>query len=1110
MKKIFFILFYLFVLGMPDSGRKLHAQGNPQEKRISISISDVPFYEAVSQIEHQSGYLFLYKSGDVDKDRRVSLQFRESRLSDIMKALLQGTGLEWTLSGRHITLAKAPPVPQSFPVTVAGTITDSSGEPIPGTSVTVKGKHTGVISDPNGKFSIPARSNDILEFNFLGYTAQSLPVQGRTTIDVRLEEDTRALDEVVVIGYGTATKGSLTGAVSVIKSEELTTAPLASTTNALSGRLPGLITKQTSGLPGSDGASLSIRGFDAPLVIVDGVEGSFNNIDANEIESISVLKDASAAVYGARAGNGVILVTTKRGNIGKPTITLNSTLTFQGTTNLMKMASAGQYAEMVRESHIQAGQPEGTSRFSTADIEKYYAGTDPDYPSTDWFDYLIRDWAPQNQHNLSLRGGSDAIKYYGFFGFLDQQSMIKQGGGYYQRYNIRSNIDARILPNLHMTIDFSTILDKRRFPWRSDEGNDSVWQDIWNTEPIYPAELPDRTKVPYANGGGTGGAHISSNRNLSGTRDSDNQTSRIQASLRWDINQVPGLSAKYTFTLEKWYTDYKYFQNLPDTYTYNHASDTYTKLAKGIETKLDQRADKGQNWQSLISLDYVTTIAQNHNVSAQLLYELYDQSNSWISAGRSDFDSSIIPYLFAGGLKNQLANGSAAEMGRASLIGRVNYNYKQKYLLEATFRYDGSAKFAKEHRWGFFPSVSAAWRISEEPFLKDNVALIDNLKLRLGFSQTGNDAVANFNYLAGYNFGNIYNIGGTAKPGLTPTGIANPLLSWEEMTIYNAGIDFGLFRNRLIGEIDMFYRLREGIPGNRSTSLPDTFGATLPVENLNSITTRGFELMLGYQGQIREFRYKVTGNISWARSKWKDYDEPDYDDPDDIRINKKSGKWTDLDYGYKSGGLFTSAEQVEQLPYYYMEGTPNPSFLHEGDVILRNMNDDNILNWRDQQVIGRGNMPNWTGGINFDLHYKGFDFSMLWQGAFGFSHRVVLRRGLAFPEVMYKERWTYENNNPNAIVPRLGGSSTNDWASDYSMIDGDYLRLKTLSLGYTLPGKWLQWAKFGSVRVYVAGTNLVTFSKLMKYKIDPEANSGTGGYYYPQMRTVTFGLNISL
>ena len=318
----------------------------------------------------------------------------------------------------------------------------------------------------------------MLQVTYLGYIPQQVEIGSRTRIDITLEEESTELQEMVVIGYGTAKRESLTGAVATVRSEDLTVAPVASTTNALAGRLPGLITKQQSGLPGADAATLSIRGFDPPLVIVDGVEGDFNNIDANEIESISVLKDASAAVYGARAGNGVILVTTKRGKEGKPTITLNSTVTFQNPTNLMRMTSAGQYTELVREAHIQSGQPAETARFSEEQIQKYYAGTDPDYPSTDWVDYLMRKMTPQHQHNLSLQGGTEQIKYYGFFGYLDQESMIRRGGGNYQRYNIRSNIDAKILKNLSMSVDFSTIIENRRFPWRDDQGENSVWNVI--------------------------------------------------------------------------------------------------------------------------------------------------------------------------------------------------------------------------------------------------------------------------------------------------------------------------------------------------------------------------------------------------------------------------------------------------------------------------------------------------------------------------------------------------------------------------------------------------------------------------------------------------------
>ena len=335
------------------------------------------------------------------------------------------------------------------------------------------------------------------------------------------------------------------------------------------------------------------------------------------------------------------------------------------------------------------------------------------------------------------------------------------------------------------------------------------------------------------------------------------------------------------------------------------------------------------------------------------------------------------------------------------------------------------------------------------------------------------------------------------------------MLSWEQMKIWNVGLDFGLFHNRLYGEADVFYRVRDGIPGSRAVSLPDTFGATLPTENLNSINTRGFEFTLGYKGAAGDFRYNVAANISWARSKWGYYDEPEYTDPDEIRLYKKTGNWIDRDFGYRSNGLFTSQEEIDALDYRYLDGSDN-SFLKQGDVHLLNTNGDAVLNWRDQVEIGKGTMPHWMAGLNLDLAFKGFDLSALFQGAFGFSQNVVLRHAMVFPEIMYKERWTYENNDRHAIVPRLGGAASNDWASDYRLVNASYLRLKSMSIGYTFPKRWMSRAKIGNLRIYVAGTNLFTISKLNKYKLDPEAPSGAGTRYYPLMRTFTIGLNISL
>ena len=386
------------------------AQQAVLNRPVTVAVQDGTFSEAAGQIERQTGLMFLYKSDDIDRNRKISLNVRNRPLSEALDLLLRGTGLGYQISDRHITIGHVP-ARSSKPVTVTGKITDASGNPIIGANVFVQGTTNGTATGTDGSFRITASPEDMLQVTYLGYIPQQVEIGSRTQIDITLEEESTELQEMVVIGYGTAKRESLTGAVATVRSEDLTVAPVASTTNALAGRLPGLITKQQSGLPGADAATLSIRGFDPPLVIVDGVEGDFNNIDANEIESISVLKDASAAVYGARAGNGVILVTTKRGKEGKPTITLNSTVTFQNPTNLMRMTSAGQYTELVREAHIQSGQPAETARFSEEQIQKYYAGTDPDYPSTDWVDYLMRKMTPQHQHNLSLQGGTEQIKY---------------------------------------------------------------------------------------------------------------------------------------------------------------------------------------------------------------------------------------------------------------------------------------------------------------------------------------------------------------------------------------------------------------------------------------------------------------------------------------------------------------------------------------------------------------------------------------------------------------------------------------------------------------------------------------------------------------------------
>jgi TonB-linked SusC/RagA family outer membrane protein len=994
-------------------------------------------------------------------------------------------------------------------LTVTGNVVTENNIPLAGVSVNVLGASLGTTSDDGGRFTIQLNRGDTLVLSFVGYEQKQIFVNNEKDVaNISMKSTASSLGEVVVVGYGTQKKETVTGSIASVKGEQLTVAPVASTANTLAGRLPGLVSIQSSGQPGSDAASLSIRGFGGALVIVDGIESSFNNIDANEIESISILKDGSASIYGARAGNGVILVTTKRGKIGKPSITLNSSETLQSITVMPKPASSGQYAEMKSEAWLQSGQPASTVPYTPEQIEKYYKGTDPLYPNTDWYNVLIRNWAPQQQHNLSVRGGSDRIKYYGFVGFLDQQTIWKKNGGDYKRYNMQSNIDARILDNLSLQLDISSIYEDRKFPWRPQSaGANTVWQDYWNTLPIYPATLPDPTKISFANGGGTGGAHVITNSAIAGYDNTVSQNLKGTIALNYYVKSVKGLSAKAFVNISQNYSTNKHFTRPVKFYTYDPVSKIYSLAgALGSRASLSLVDNKGKTITGQFSLNYDHTLGQFHHVTALALYEAIDYSSDYISAGRIDFLTPAIDQLFAGSTSGMTNNGSASEMGRKSYVGRINYSYKSKYLVETILRADASAKFPSNKRWGYFPSISVGWRLSEEQFVK-RIKNLDNLKLRASYGESGNDGVGNFQYLTGYQYGLLYILDNNVQQGIVSTGLANPNLTWEKISTYNFGFDFSLWNGKIYGEGDVFYRERKGIPTTKITTLPTTFGANLPPENINSLNNRGFELKLGTSGNSKDFSWDLSGNISWSRSKWDHFEEPVYSDSVQERVYKKSGRWTDRQYGYVSDGLFTNQDEIDKLTFDE-DGQGNIS-LRPGDIRYVDINGDGKLDWKDQIEIGKGTVPHWMLGFNANFRYKSFDLSVLFQGAFGYYNYIVLTHGNLPPALVYDLRWTQTNNNPNAFVPRLGGAATNGLTSDFYYKKAGYMRLKALAIGYNLPRHFLESIKLSDVRIYVAGNNLITYDKLKKYGTDPEAPSGNAGYYYPQQKTITFGVNIS-
>jgi len=988
-------------------------------------------------------------------------------------------------------------------ITVSGTITDSQNEPVIGATILVKGTSSGTVTDIDGNYTLSDVPSDAtLQVSYVGMRGLEVGVNGRTTINLQMESDTELLDEVVVVGYGTQKKSTLTGSVANITSDKISVTPVGNITNTLAGKLPGLITVQTQGLPGSDRASLNIRGFGSPLVIVDGVEANLANLDPNQVEDISILKDGAASIYGARAGNGVILITTKRGIVQKPTVTLNASLTMQGVTNRLETLTSGQWSEYSREGHINSGKPEETAPFTAEEVEKYYAGDDPSYPSSDWYGHVFKDWAPQQNYNITIRGGSENIRYNGFLGYQKQETMVRENGGKYERFNISSNIDANITENLLLNINLMGTYEFSKFPGRGlGSGEGIAWQDLYATKPWFPTTLPDPTKNP-SGGIDVGSVALSTNMDVWGFNENKPKDLRGTITLTYDMPFIEGLSAKAFVNYLDWSQMGKWFQKPYQWYTYNKEADIYT-LAGSLWTaaQSNEWANASRTVTQQYSLNY-DRIFNEHHLTALALFESIDYFGNNFSAGRRDFLTPEIEQLFAGSADTQTNSGSASESGRASWIGRVNYSFKERYLLEAVLRADATSKFIQEERWGYFPSASLGWIISQENFM-ENLTALEFLKLRTSYGSSGYDNVGNFRYITGYQVSQPYQWGNKFTTGLASTGLPNPLLTWEEMSIYNVGLDFSILGRILYGSIDAFYRSRTGIPGRRVDSYPSTFGASLPTENLNSLTNRGFELSLGTVKNIGDLIYDISGNISWSRAKWDKYDEPEYDDPDQKRQSQRSGQWTDREFGYISDGLFESMEEIKSLPYTYSDLGGGNASLRPGDVKYKDTNGDGVLDWRDKVEMGQGSIPHWFYGLNGSFMYKNFDLVTMFQGAFGYSTWVA---HVYTTQYRFKERWT--EDNPDGYYPRNGGASSNGWASDYWYKKSHYLRLKNAALGYTFPQQWVNKVGVEKIRLYVSGTNLFTLSNLNKYNVDPEMQSGTAGRYYPQQRTISFGLNL--
>ena len=994
--------------------------------------------------------------------------------------------------------------------TVQGIVTDDFGEPLPGVNIHIKGTTTGMMTGSDGSFSMRiTNDNDVLVFSYIGFVTQEITVGNQRNINVSMSEDTRLIEEVVVVGFGTQKKATITGAISTIGTEALIQSPVANISNALAGRVTGLLTVQRDGAPGSDESTLRVRGIGTfagsadPLILVDGIEAAnYNNIDPNEIEDVTILKDASAtAVFGVRGANGVLIINTKRGKIGKPTLSVSSNVAMLTFTDLRKNLGSYDYARYANEGARYNSFSSGSNIpvFSEEEVEHYRLGDQPLlYPNTDWISLLLNPISMQTQHNINIRGGTDAMKYFVSAGYFFQEGQLKSIAadlGYdptiaYKRFNIRSNFDFNITKRLSAGIDLASQIDNGG-GGRGIDGLRYSIRSIYNAAPFGSPGIVDG-KIIRNERGSTLFEDL-----LNGYSKNviNNLTTTVQLKYQLDFI-TKGLHI---------YGKVSNWNNMSNNKTYSANPQFYNilLLEDGTIAYIPQREERplsfsessGKNRKTYIEagLNYERTFGA-HGVTGLLLYNQDKQFNPGLLYS--------IPH------------------GQQGIVGRVTYNYKMRYMAEFNVGYNGTENFAVGKRFGWFPAYSLGWIVTEEPFFPKN-DFISYLKIRGAYGEVGNDQIGGrrFMYLPGvYQFsGDSYYLG---TPGSTwqsystawEGALGNPDLTWERAKKTNVGIDLVLISNKIKLTADYFYEYRDNILVTPGTT-PNIVAITLPVQNWGEMKNSGYEAELTYSDKISQFNYWLKGTYTFAHNEILFQDEV----PRQYSYLYRTGQSYGQPFGYIAEGFYNTWEEVNDASRPVSSHQNNK--LMPGDIRYKDINGDRIINQDDQVPIGYPNFPEIIYGLSFGFDYKGFDFSCLFQGAtrvsrdvsgaiIGFSADIGT---LAFiPDYS----WTYEKylNGENIQLPHLssGGHQVHNYqSSTFMMQDASYLRLKNAEIGYRFKNDFLKRFTISSCRIYVNGNNLWTWSGMFP-GFDPEQLASAGGsfQYYPLTRTFNLGINL--
>ncbi|MGN0195524.1 MAG: SusC/RagA family TonB-linked outer membrane protein [Candidatus Cryptobacteroides sp.] len=997
-------------------------------------------------------------------------------------------------------------VGQDRTITVSGTVTDHNGVPLVGAFVQANGSSTlAAMTGLDGMYSLEVPAGATVRVSLLGFSDYEFTASQGGTYNVVLKEDSELLDEVVVVGYGTQKRETVTGSIASVKGKELERSPEANLTNSLVGRMPGIIANNRSGEPGNDYSEILIRGKSTfgntqPLFVIDGVAnrwGNIDNLNPNDIESMTILKDASAAIYGSQAANGVILVTTKRGKDGKPKITYDGSFSLSENTRTPNLMDA--YSYMVYDDEINAADyPGNPSKQLYTNIKgQYIDGTNDRrlYDDTDWMGVVFQRAAPKTRHSLSVSGGTDNVKYYMSGSYLYQKPGYRDTDFNFQTFQLRSNVDAKISRDLKVGLELAAREEDRH---ESNYSTFNLFKEAFNAYPY----LPDY----YDNG--LPGPGIAWGNNLAilvkgGTGYYKVKDFYLNSKFSVDL-QMPwiteGLYFNAYIAMDKQFRNQKTQNGMWHAYQYNAQTDTYDDI---YETTGNQTIDLYQQNNSntmktiVAKLGYERRIGR-HNINAFVAYEQSREDGTWFSGYRKDFYTQEPDQLFAGADKDKNATGNAYVTARQNIFGRLSYGYNDRYLAEFTLRYDGSMNFPKDKRWGLFPGLSLGWRISEEPFMK-NVTFLDELKIKASVGQLGNDSVASFQYLGNYNLSSGAQFGEdpVRYNGFTIGRVANPNITWEVATTYNAGFESRMFNSKLSFEAQYFFSHRENILTTRNASMPSYTGLTLPDENIGIINNQGVEIETMYRDYSGDFSWYVGGNFTFARNKVVFFDEaanvPEW--------QKRTGHPIDSYLLYLTDGLYQTKEEVSNAAAKWPGTKP-------GDIRHIDYDESGDLTSNDMVRIFKSPTPEIVYGISLGGTWKGFELNVLFQGqgrATAYIIPTTYNRDMDY----FENRWISADLTPNAKYPRAFSKDDqiNTLSSDFWLKNAWFLRLKNLEFAYTLPSNILKKAGIEGMRVYLSGSNLLTFDEIKI--LDPECGN-SGGLYYPQQRIYNIGVVITL